>query len=82
MASLLISMGIGGSLGTIIGILKDPLTGIAFKFATNNLSRVAKGEHLNNEEKDFIKKYNSRKLIHKGVDYTEQYKIMALSIGR
>ena len=31
---------------------------------------------------DFIKKYNSRKLIHKGIDYTEQYKIMALSIGR
>jgi len=81
MVSLLISMGIGGSLGTVLGVLKDPLLGLTFKFATNNLSKLARGEHLNAGEKEFIKKYNSRKYTHNGIDYTEQMKAMSLSPG-
>lgn len=81
MTSLLISMGIGGSLGTVIGVLKDPLFGLTFKFATNNLSKIARGDHLNAEEKEFIKKYNSRKYIYNGIDYTQQFRIMSFSPG-
>jgi len=81
MASLLISLGVGGSLGTIIGVLKDPVSGFIFKFATSNLSKIAKGEHLNAEEKEFIKNYNSRKYIHNGIDYTHQMRVMSFSPG-
>ena len=81
MASLLISLGVGGSLGTIIGVLKDPLLGLTFKFATNNLSKLARGEHLNAQEKEFIKNYNSRKYIHNGIDYTQQMRAMSFSPG-
>jgi len=81
MASLLISIGIGGSLGTVIGVLKDPLLGLTFKFATNNLSKLARGEHLNAKEKEFIKNYNSRKYIHNGIDYTQQMRAMSFSPG-
>jgi len=81
MASLLISMGIGGSLGTIIGVLKDPLLGLTFKFATKNISKLARGEHLNAQEKEFIKNYNSRKYIHNGIDYTQQMRAMSFSPG-
>ena len=81
MASLLISIGIGGSLGTVIGVLKDPLFGLTFKFATNNLSKLARGEHLNAQEKEFIKNYNSRKYIHNGIDYTQQMRAISFSPG-
>jgi len=81
MASLLISMGIGGSLGTVIGVLKDPLFGLTFKFASKNLLKLARGEHLNAEEKEFIKNYNSRKYIHNGIDYTQQMRVMSFSPG-
>jgi len=81
MASLIISMGIGGSLGTILGFLKDPLVNKVLGFSLKKLSSLAKGEHLSEEEKDFIKKYNSRQLIVNGHEYTEQFRVLNISRG-
>ena len=81
MTSLIISMGFGGSIGTVLGFLKDPLMNKVLGFSLKKLSSLAKGEHLSEEEKDFIKKYNNRKVIINGYDYTEQYRVINISRG-
>ena len=81
MTSLIIAMGFGGSIGTVLGFLKDPLMNKVLGFSLKKLSSLAKGEHLSEEEKDFIKKYNNRKVIINGYDYTEQYRVINISRG-
>lgn len=81
MASLIISMGIGGSVGSILGILQDPIMNKVLSFSLKKLSGLARGEHLSEEDKVFIKDYNSRKYIHNGIDYTQQMKAMSFSPG-
>ena len=81
MASLIISMGIGGSVGSILGILQDPIMNKVLSFSLKKLSGLARGEHLSEEDKAFIKDYNSRKYIHNGIDYTQQMKAMSFSPG-
>lgn len=81
MASLIISMSVGGSIGTILGFLKDPLMNKVLAFSLEKLSCLAKGDHLSEEEKDFIKKYNSRQLIVNGHEYTEQFRVLNISRG-
>ncbi|MHC4857635.1 MAG: hypothetical protein ACYTBY_07550 [Planctomycetota bacterium] len=79
MISLLTSIGVGGSLGMIFGILEDPIANQIVKFAFKYLRKMSKGEHLSLEEKRWIRDYNDRKLVVDGYDYTEQYKIINMN---
>jgi hypothetical protein len=45
----------GGALGVILGVLKSP----AAKPVIALLKSAVKGEHLSDEEKEFVRNYNS-----------------------
>ena len=55
--------------------------GARLKNAGHDVAFIARGEHLNAQEKEFIKNYNSRKYIHNGIDYTQQMRAMSFSPG-
>jgi hypothetical protein len=63
MIALLASIGIGGSLGTIIAILENPATGIILKFAKKAVIALSQGKHLSEAEKQFIKDYNHQEVM-------------------
>jgi hypothetical protein len=46
---------LGGSLGVVISILRHPMAGKVAKIAKG----AARGEHLSQADKTFIKKYNT-----------------------
>lgn len=75
MVSILASIGIGGTLGTILGVMEDPVSNAVIKFAFKKLRWMSKGGHLSGEEKKWIHEYNNRKCIINGVDYTQQMRI-------
>ena len=82
MASLLISLSVGGSLGTIIGIFQDPIMNKVLAFSSQALGHLARGDHLSQEEKDFIKQYNDRQpFIINGQEYTQQFRAIEISQG-
>ena len=78
MIALLASIGIGGSLGAIIGILENPMAGIALKIAKTAIVALSQGKHLSKDEKDFIQGYNKAEIIAYGHDFSDQLKIMNL----
>jgi len=78
MISLLASIGIGGSLGTIIAILENPATGIILKFAKKAVIALSQGKHLSEAEKQFIKDYNHQEVMVYGHDFSDQLKIANL----
>ena len=61
MLSLLASIGIGGTIGTIFGVMSDPVANSVLTYSFNGLRRIGRGEHLSQEEKDWIRKYNEEK---------------------
>lgn len=79
MIALLASIGFGGSLGAIIGILENPMAGVSLKIAKDALLALSRGDHLSQAEKDFIRDYNETKpvMVH-GRDFSEQLKIANL----
>ena len=79
MVSFLASIGIGGTVGVIFGVMDDPVANTVLKFAFKKLRSMSKGEHLSKEEKKWIKEYNNRKCVVNGIDYTEQMKIINLT---
>lgn len=76
--ALLASLGIGGTLGIVLGILKDPHTRKVLKYAAKAAKFLAAGKHLSEADKKFVRDYNSRKTVVNGHDYTEQLKVMGL----
>lgn len=72
MVSLLASIGIGGTVGVIFGIMEDPVANTVLSFSFKKLRGMTKGEHLSKEEKEWIKEYNNQKCVVNGIDYTEQ----------
>ena len=82
MIALLASIGFGGSLGVIIGILENPMAGVALKIAKNALLTISRGEHLSKDEKDFIRDYNEIEVVAYGHDFSEQLKIANLMRNR
>ena len=61
MFSLLASIGIGGTIGTIFGVMADPVSNAVVTYSFKGLRRMARGDHLSQEEKDWIRKYNEEK---------------------
>tara|TARA_R100000808_G_scaffold22460_1_gene48863 strand:- start:1121 stop:1333 length:213 start_codon:yes stop_codon:yes gene_type:complete len=61
MFSLLASIGIGGTVGTILGVMADPVSNAVVTYSFKGLRRMSKGEHLSQDEKDWIRKYNEEK---------------------
>jgi len=82
MVSLLASIGIGSTVGIILGVVNDPVANKVFAFGFRKLRSMSKGEHLSKEEKEWIKEYNNRTCVVNGIDYTEQMKIMSLTSFR
>ena len=82
MLSLLTSIGVGSTIGVVLGIMEDPVANTILKFSFKKLRGMAKGEHLSKEEKEWIKEYNNQKCVVNGIDYTEQMKIINLTSFR
>lgn len=61
MFSLLASIGIGGTIGTIFGVMADPVSNAVVTYSFKGLRRMSKGDHLSQEEKDWIREYNEQK---------------------
>jgi hypothetical protein len=80
--ALLASLGIGGSLGIALGILKDPRTRKVLKYAAKAAKVLSSGEHLSEADKKFIRDYNSKKTVVDGYDYTEQLHVMGIMSRR
>mgnify|MGYP003639780105 FL=1 len=80
--AILASLGIGGTLGIVLGILGDPKTRKILKYATKAAKFLAEGKHLSEKDKKFIKDYNSRRTVVNGHDYTEQLQVMSLMNSR
>tara|TARA_R110000824_G_scaffold103417_3_gene245672 strand:- start:3061 stop:3309 length:249 start_codon:yes stop_codon:yes gene_type:complete len=76
MIALLAALGIGGSLGTVIGFLNNPAAKIVLKFAKKALIDVSQGKHLSEDEKVFIRDYNHVEAMAYGHDFSEQVKTM------
>ena len=79
MISLLASIGIGGTVGVVLGVLENPVANTVLTFSFKKLRGMAKGNHLSEEEKVWIKEYNNRTCVVNGIDYTEQMKIINFS---
>ena len=82
MVSLLASIGIGGTVGVILGIMEDPVANTVLSFSFKKLRGMARGEHLSKEEKDGIKEYNNRECVVNGIDYTDQMRAINLTSFR
>ena len=79
MISLLASIGIGGTVGVVLGVLENPVANTVLTFSFKKLRGLAKGHSLSEEEKVWIKEYNNRTCIVDGVDYTEQMRTINFS---
>ena len=82
MVSLLASIGIGGTVGVILGIMEDPVANTVLSFSFKKLRGMARGEHLSKEEKERIKEYNNRECVVNGIDYTDQMRAINLTSFR
>mgnify|MGYP001585131808 FL=1 len=82
MVSLLASIGIGGTVGVILGIMEDPVANTVLSFSFKKLRGMARGEHLSKEEKEWIKEYNNRECVVNGIDYTDQMRAINLTSFR
>jgi len=82
MISLLASIGIGGTVGVILGIMEDPVANTVLSFSFKKLRGMARGEHLSKEEKEWIKEYNNRECVVNGIDYTDQMRAINLTSFR
>ncbi len=69
MISFLASIGIGGTVGVIFGVIEDPVANAVLMFAFKKLRGMTKGEHLSKEEKEWIKEYNNKECIIGGVNF-------------
>ena len=82
MVAILISLGLGGATGGVLGgVFTKPLTDLLLSFSLHSLKKLARGDHLSKEERQFIKEYNRRRMIYKGHDYTEQLKNKRMMSG-
>jgi hypothetical protein len=82
MVSLLASIGIGGTVGVILGIMEDPVANTVLSFSFKKLRGMARGEHLSKEEKEWIKEYNNKECVVNGIDYTDQMRAINLTSFR
>jgi len=81
MTSLIISLVFGGATGGILGLLSNPVADVILSYSFKSLGKLARGEHLSEADKKFIKEYNSHRVIYKGHDYTEQLKNQRIMDG-